>query len=141
MARKRVINITTQATRTLTRNENGSIVVLDRAAGSTITLPAAGRGLEFQFVMKTAGSYVVAGASGDKMRGVLLNALNDAAQKSFLADPGATVKVETNGTTTGEKGGAVGGNFTVVCDTDGIWTVQGAVVSGTGAASETTPFA
>jgi len=140
MARKRVINVTTAA-RTLTRNENGSIIVLDRAAGSTVTLPAAGRGLEFQFVMKTAGSYVVACAGTDKMRGVLLNALNNAAQKSFLANPASTVKVETNGTTTGEKGGAVGGNFTVTCDTDNIWTVQGAVVSGTGAAAETTPFA
>jgi len=140
MARKRVINVTT-STRTLTRNENDSIVVLDRAAGSTVTLPAASRGLEFQFVMKTAGSYVVVCAGTDKMRGALLNALNNAAQKHFLADPAATVSVTTNGTTTGEKGGAVGGNFTVTCDTDSIWTVVGAVVSGTGATAETTPFA
>jgi hypothetical protein len=140
MARKRVINVT-DATRTLSRNENGSIVVLDRAAGSTVTLPAAGRGLEFQFVMKTAGSYIVECDGTDKMRGVLLVALDDEAQKSFLADPTATVKVETNGSTTGEEGGEVGGNFTVTCDTDSIWTVQGAVVSGAGATAETTPFA
>jgi hypothetical protein len=140
MARKRVINVTT-ATRTLTRNENGSIVVLDRGAGSTVTLPVAGRGLEFQFVIKTTGSYTVICSSTDKMRGTLLMALDDTAQKNFHAVPASTVKIETNGGTTGEKGGVAGSNFTLVCDTDGMWTVSGACVSGTGAAAETTPFA
>jgi hypothetical protein len=135
MARKRVINVTT-ATRTLSRNENGSIVVLDRAAGSVVTLPAASRGLEFQFVVKTAvtsNAYTVDGGT-DEFRGVILSAQNNAASKSFTGDPASDVKITSNGTTTG---GRVGSNFTVVCDTDGIWTAQGAMVSSTTAA---TPF-
>ena len=132
MARKRVINVTT-ATRTLTRNENGSIVVLDRGAGSTVTLPSAGRGLSFQFVVKTNGAYTIDGGT-DKFRGVLLSAQDNTASKSFAANPASHVKIATNGTTTG---GRVGSNFLLVCDTDGIWTAQGAVVSSTTAA---TPF-
>lgn len=134
MARKRVIDVTT-ATRTLSRNENGSLVVLNRGAGSTITLPTAGRGLEFQFVVKADGAYVIACAGTDKIRGVLLSAQNDVASKSFTADPASIVTVTTNGGTTGGK---IGSNFTLVSDTDGIWTAKGAVVSSTTAA---TPFA
>ncbi len=132
MARKRVINVTA-ATRTLTRNENGSIVVLDRGAGSTVTLPSASRGLSFQFVVKANGAYVIDGGTA-KFRGVLLSAQDNAASKSFAGNPASHVKIATNGTTTG---GRIGSNFEIVCDTDGIWTAQGAVVSSTTAA---TPF-
>ncbi len=132
MARKRVINVTTAA-RTLSRNENGSIVVLDRAGGSTVTLPSAGRGLKFQFVVKTNGAYVIDGGT-DKFRGVILSAQDDTASKSFLGNPASHVKIQTNGTTTG---GRVGSNVEIVCDTDGIWTAKGAMVSSTTAA---TPF-
>lgn len=132
MARKRVINVTTAA-RTLSRNENGSIVVLDRSGGSTVTLPSAGRGLNFQFVVKTSGAYIIDGGT-DEFRGVLLSAQNNTASKSFTGDNSTDVKISTNGTTTG---GRVGSNFEIVCDTDGVWTAQGAVVSSTTAA---TPF-
>ena len=133
MARKRVIDVTT-ATRTLSRNENGTIVVLNRADGITVTLPTAGRGLEFQFVAKADGAYIV-DAGTAKIRGALLSARDDTASISFVADGTTDVKINTNKTTTGGK---IGSNFTLTCDTDGIWTVEGAVVSSGTAA---TPFA
>ena len=132
MARKRVIDVTTAA-RTLSRNENGSLVVLNRGGGITITLPTASRGLEFQFAAKANGAYVI-DAGTDTFRGSLISAQDDTASKSFVANPATSVKIATNGTTTG---GRIGSNFTISCDTDGIWTVSGAVVSSTTAA---TPF-
>ncbi len=136
MARKRVIDVTT-ATRTLSRNENGTIVVLDRAAGSTITLPSAGRGLEFQFVVKTSGAYTI-DAGTDKIRGALLQSEDDVASHSFTADPASHVKIEMGGATT-QTGGLVGTNITLTCDTDGIWTASGSSVATT-AGTATTPF-
>lgn len=133
MARKRVIDVTT-ATRTLTRNENGSLVVLNRSGGITVTLPSAGRGLEFQFAAKAAGAYVI-DAGTAKIRGSVISAQDDTASKSFVANGTTHVKIQTNGTTTG---GRIGSNFTLTCDTDGIWTASGAVVSSPTAA---TPFA
>lgn len=132
MARKRVIDVTT-ATRTLSRNENDSLVVLNRGAGITVTLPSASRGLEFQFVAKANGAYVI-DAGTAKIRGALISAQDNVASKSFTANGTNHVKVTTNGTTTG---GRIGSNFTLTCDTDGIWTAAGAVVSSTTAA---TPF-
>lgn len=46
---------------------SGSILLLDRAAGATITLPAPASGLEFEFIVKTAptsGNYVIVTSGG-----------------------------------------------------------------------------
>ena len=136
MARKRVIDVTT-ATRTLSRNENGSIVVLNRGAGITVTLPSAGRGLEFQFVVKASGAYTI-DAGTDKIRGALLQSENNVASRSFTANPASHVKIVMGGATT-QTGGLVGTNITLTCDTDGIWTASGSSVATT-AATATTPF-
>lgn len=130
MARKRVIDVTT-ATRTLSRNENGSLVVLNRAGGITVTLPSAGRGLEFQFAAKADGAYVI-DAGTAYIRGSIISAQNNTASKSFVGNGTTHVKIDTNGSTTGGK---IGTNFTLTCDTDGIWTVIGALVSSTTAAT------
>lgn len=136
MARKRVIDVTS-ATRTLSRNENGSLVVLNRADGIVITLPSAGRGLQFQFVAKASGAYTI-DAGTDKMRGALLQSENDVASDSFTADPASHVKIVMGGATS-QTGGLLGTNITLTCDTDGIWTVEGSSVATT-ASTATTPF-
>lgn len=53
MLRLKSISVTT-ATHTLTKYDYGSTVVLNRAGGSTVTLPAPADGAEFHFIVGTA---------------------------------------------------------------------------------------
>ncbi len=133
--RRRIIDITS-ATATLGRNQSGSIVRLDRAAGIVITLPAARAGLWYDFLVKTSvtsNAYAVVAAGSTKVSGTLVASLDDTASKSFVGNGSTHVKVTTNGTTTG---GRVGTYFRAFCNGT-TWTFNGENVS---SGSTATPF-
>ncbi len=143
MARKRVIDLTS-ATVTLGRNQSGSLLTLNRAAGMTITLPPAGRGIEYEFVVKGnatgTNTYVIQVPDGDdRIRGTLLLSHNDSATgKAFIGD-GSTHKKITLGKDYSATGsGRIGSYIKLICDNDGKWTASGFTTTKTGAGS--TPF-
>ncbi len=128
MARKRVINLT--ANRTLKKSESGSLIVLDKADGITVTLPSPGRGLQFEFVFKTdiASGAAVITAGTNKLRGYLHGVYHDEddAGKTWTSDGTTFVRYNANGGTTG---GLKGTYIKLVCDNDDIWNISGINVS------------
>lgn len=135
MARKRVIKLT-GATASLSKNQSGSLVVLDRDAGIVVTLPPSASGLNYEFAIKTAvtsNRYDIVTQAADKVRGALLIGVEDTASKSFVAT--ASDEIRLNGSTTG---GGKGTRFQIACDAAGVWNVRG-VSESTG--TEATPFA
>jgi len=135
MQRRRIIDITS-STATLGRNQSGSIVRFDRAAGIVITLPAGRAGLWYDFLVKTTatGAHEVrAAGTTDRVGGTLVMAITNSQSKSFLGDGSTHKKVAMNGTTTG---GIAGTYFRAFCEGT-VWRINGyALSSGT----ETTPF-
>lgn len=135
MQRRRFTDITS-STATLGRNQSGSIVRFDRAAGVIITLPAARAGLWYDFLVKTSvtsNTYQVKAAGTTKVSGTLVNSKNDTASKSFVGNGSTHVKVSMNGTTTG---GLVGTYFRAFCDGT-AWRING---FNEASGSEATPF-
>jgi hypothetical protein len=130
------------ATLTLGQGDNGSTVLMNRAAGTVVTLPAATdalKGWSATFVYKTtitSNSGTVQGASSaDLFVGSLSLIKSGAAGSTFAANGSSDYKVASNGTTTG---GIAGGVFTVTCLGANSWLVTGNLqASGTVA----TPFA
>ncbi len=131
MARKRIIDLTTTAT--LSKNQSGSLITLGAAGGFTVTLPAPGRGLEYDFVVKTALTgetgytiQILSAATSSMKGGVLSGAA--AGNPLGQVSSGAS-KLEI----TSAAGGYVGTHLKVVCNNDGKWEVSGiAVGTGTG---------
>jgi hypothetical protein len=135
MQRRRIIDITS-STATLGRNQSGSIVRFDRAAGIVITLPTARAGLWYDFLVKTSVTsnvYSVVAAGATKVSGTLVNAKTNAASKSFVGNGSTHVKVSMNGTTTG---GLAGTYFRAFCDGT-AWRINGENLA---SGSEATPF-
>lgn len=59
---------------TLTSDDNGKVIILDAAAGATVTLPALADGLRFKFIVGAAfatSNWVVASAEGDNINGII----------------------------------------------------------------------
>lgn len=132
----------TAATLAITRAlHGGNLIVVDKADGSTLTLPAAtGTGTEIEVIVKTTITSVglvieVNAAPGtDTMQGgVLVMNDTDGSMSGFEA-LAASDTMTMNGTTTG---GLKGDRFTLKDIATGIWQVTG-VMAGTG--SEATPF-
>jgi hypothetical protein len=135
MQRRRIIDITS-STATLGKNQSGSIVRLDRAAGIVITLPTARAGLWYDFLVKTAvtsNAYTVVAAGTTKVSGTLVASINDTASKSFVGNGSSHVKFTSNGSTTG---GLVGTYFRAFCNGT-TWNINGENVS---SGSVATPF-
>ncbi|QCZ35015.1 hypothetical protein D8Z79_025805 (plasmid) [Escherichia fergusonii] len=66
---------TISAAQTLTEADSGKVLILNAAAGATITLPALGSGLRFKFVVGAAfatTNWVVDSAEGDNINGILV---------------------------------------------------------------------
>jgi len=127
---------TLTASATLGKNDSGSLFVLNAATGLTVTLPPKGRGLFYDFVVKTAvtsNSYEIVTQTADKIRGVLIASVTNVTSKAFVAT--SSDKIDMAGTT---KGGLVGTGFRLVCDNDGFWNVFGQNASSGGVL---TPFA
>jgi hypothetical protein len=132
------------ATKTLTAAaDGGRTILLDTAAGSVVTLPAAtGSGVKFRFlvsVIATSNSHIVKVAnSSDTFTGQILAISDDAGfpVKGYSADATAGADTITlNRTTTGSTSK---GEFIIVEDyAANKWAVTG-VVASTG--TEATPF-
>ena len=136
MARKRIVYVTASAT--LSKNQSGSLVVLDKAAGLTVTLPEPGRGLEYDFVVKTAitaaaGYYTISigDAATASIKGAVTSGASDGAAKSQASSGASTVVLGT------VNGGAIGTRIKLICDNDGKWNVTGSAIG----SGDTTIFA
>ena len=133
------------ATRTLKATESGSIIVFDRAAGTTVTLPAgAKKGTFFEFIVSvtsTSGGYkTITGAATELLCGSILNCDTDTSDavaiwKALVGSSYISVNLGGADTT---KGGLKGDCFTLTKVDDVMWQVTG-VTNGTG--SVATPFA
>ncbi|MDX0250289.1 hypothetical protein GOC31_16395 [Sinorhizobium meliloti] len=117
----------------------GATVVVDRAAGSTVTLPAAtGSGAKFKLVVKTtitSNSLIVKVANAtDVLTGSALFG-QDAADTAVLFETAATDDTITlNGSTTG----GIKGDIIELEDlASGLW---GVTVRGSATGTEATPF-
>jgi hypothetical protein len=129
------------ATLTLTAEDSGKTIFLNRATGCEVTLPDPEVGLTFHFVVRTAvtsNDYSINGAETTHLfAGRVLNMDTDSSNVMayFTADESDDDVMSLNGSTTG---GLKGDNFTVTCISPTRWYVEG-LVTGTGTVA--TPFA
>lgn len=133
-----VIDVTA-STLTLTAAQTGSVVLLDRAAGTTITLPAPSVGLWYRFVVPTSvtsNSYkIITDAGTTFVLGQLDVTVSTGTAKLFFGDGATHVSINGNGTTTG---GLAGSQFDLTCITSTLWNVEG---TWNGSGTVATPFA
>lgn len=129
----------TASTLTLYEYQSGAAVLLDRATGVTVTLPAPQAGMRFRFVVKTSasgGSYkVITDAATTFIQGHLRVPVAAGTGSDFFGDGSTHVSINLNGTTTG---GLLGGSFELVCIDGTQWQVEGTVE---GSGTVATPFA
>ena len=132
-----VTSITT-ATSSPTAAQSGTIFTLNRAAGITVTLPAAAAGIYYEFHIGTTftGSFILQGASSaDVFQGMILQHDKD--------ELGSVVALNENIDTTGwnipaaadyrltmdadTDGRFIGGHIRCVAISDAIWLLNGHV--------------
>lgn len=123
------------ATRTLSIDETGATINLDRAAGIVITLPIAVPGLIYDFettVSVTTNNYkVITGAATEFLVGSYVS--QAAALASFAGNGTTHIAFTMNGTTTG---GLIGTKLRFKCLSATRWSVEGINQgSGTGVTS------
>ena len=138
-ASARIVEATAATLAATEAAHDGKTIVLNRAAGITVTLPAAtGSGTRLRFVNKTAvtsNSHIIQVTGDDTMAGVAVVASDDASDVVKAFEAGATADTITlNGSTTGGLKGDVIELEDVAAD---LWSVK-AVLAATGA--EATPF-
>lgn len=125
--------------KTLTAEDNGALLIFDAAAGYTITLPPAAKGLWFDVTVDTtvtSVAAVLACATGDFFKGTILQGQPTTFTQTARTANGSThLKWSGNGTTTG---GIIGDKMQVVAESDTVWRISG-INSATG--STATPFA
>ena len=116
------------ATRTLLAEESGSLIILDRAAGIALTLPAPVIGLVFDFLVAvtvTTNAYkIITDAATTFLIGQYLNVDIDSANANivFSADGTTIISLNLAGTT---KGGFLGSAFRFTCVSSTLWLVEG----------------
>lgn len=130
------------ATVTLTKDQSGSVVLFDRAAGIVFTLPANTPGMFFDFYVTTTitsnAAKVITATGTELLVGTIFNTDTDssdavASWKSLVA--AGNVAVSMNGSTTG---GIKGDWLRFTCLNSTTWNVSGFTL-GTGTVA--TPFA
>ena len=145
---KTVVTSITDSTKTVTEAESGTIFSLNRAAGITVTLPAAAAGLTYEFHVGTTFTGTIqidAASSADTLQGMItiidkdevggLAALNENIDTlAFVCPAAADHQIVADGDT---KGRFIGGMIKYVCITDSKWVVTG-YLFGDGTAA--TPF-
>lgn len=129
----------TTATVSVTSAQTGTTFVFNRAAGTTVTLPAPVVGAYYTFVVGTPATSnnqkVITDASTTFLAGGIL--VDKSLTVTRYAANGSTIRsINFNGTTTG--GATVGDQFTVICTTATQWAIQG-MTSASGTLA--TPFA
>lgn len=129
------------ATRTLSVDETGSTILLNRAAGIVVTLPLAIPGLTYDFAVTTSvtsNAYkVITGAGTELLIGTLASNDTDTsnAMAGFAGNGSTHVAISMNGTTTG---GLAGTKFRFTCLSATRWMVEGV---NQGSDTVETPFA
>ena len=119
---------------TLTAVQSGALVLMDAAAGFTITLPTPVAGMQFEFlqtVTQTSGTQkIYTGSASIFMLGEVLTYTTATASPAGFAFDGAThVAYTSNGTTTG---GIIGTRIVCTALSSTVWAITGQVVgSGT----------
>lgn len=119
---------------TLTANQSGALVLMDAAAGFTITLPAPVQGMYFEFLQsidQASGTQkVITDASTTYLLGYLsLVSQSAATAEAFTFNGTSHIAYTSNATTTG---GYAGSRFRVTAVSSSIWLIEGVVVgSGT----------
>lgn len=144
-AKKKIISATTEgSTRSLHQAESGSLIVLDRAAGIVITLPAPNKqvGIYYDFIAKTSVSSnaykIITNSSSVYVLGSVLSIDTDTSNTiaAFVSgSTGTAVAISMNGTTTG---GLVGSRYRATSIDATHWLIEGVNY---GSASVSTPFA
>lgn len=134
-----VIDVTA-STLTLTAAQSGSVVLLDRAAGTTITLPAPAAGICFRFIVPTsvtsnAYKIITATTASQFILGQLDVTVSTGVAKLFFADGSTDVSINGNGTTTG---GLAGSQFDLTAVSSTLWNAEG---TWNGSGTVATPFA
>lgn len=124
-----IVNIAA-ATHTVLAQDNGKQHSLNRAAGITVTLPAAtGSGLRIPFVVSavpSGGSSIIKVANAsDTIDGLLPVLDNDGTALTAYAATGTDDTLTLNGTTTG---GQLGDQFELVDSAPNQWTIKGSLV-------------
>jgi len=116
------------ATATLSEDDSGSTILLDRAAGIVVTLPRAVPGLFYDFIVATtvtSNAYkVITGAATELLVGGYTNVDTDTsnAVAVYTGNGSTHIAVSSNGTTTG---GRVGTNLRFTCVSSTQWLVSG----------------
>lgn len=128
------------ATKTLTAADDGKIVLLNTAAGSIVTLPAAsGSGVKYEFVVSviaTSNSHKIQVANAsDIIQGIILTLSDDSAAVLAYAAGVSDDTITLNRSTTGST--KVGERIVIADVATNTWAVSG-VTASTG--TEATPF-
>jgi len=138
----RVINETTASLTVTELAHSDRTIVLDRAAGIAVTLPAASAGLKFRFIIKTtfSGAATIKSVSGaDIMIGYALmgNDTNDnvVSWQAIAASTIDTIDMLGTGNSTG---GMAGQEIEIEGLATNLWYVK---IVGDAAGTEATPFA
>lgn len=126
----------TAATLALTAAQSGSLVLLDRAAGTTVTLPAPAVGLNFSFVVNTSvtsNNHKVITDAGTTfiLGGVAMGEAAGTTTLEALFNGTTHISILMNGTTTG---GLIGTFFNLYCVSATQWAIEG-IVAGSGTLS------
>lgn len=129
----------TASTYAPTAAQSGVVFNLNRAAGSTVTLPAPSVGYTYTFVVgtvTTSNSYKIITDTGTTFLIGSMNFNKAGVITTYAADGSSDVSINLNGTTTG--GHTAGDTFVVTCVSSTIWSVSGTV---TASGTLATPFA
>jgi hypothetical protein len=138
----------TSATVTLTKGQTNSTFLLDRATGTSYTLPAPVVGLEFSFLctvtQASGANVVVTNTTSVYLVGSVVMFSGEKVTPSSTLGPyqfnspiGSTYgRISMDGTT---KGGEIGTWFTATCISTTTWMVSGVINSPSG--NLATPFA
>lgn len=133
----RIVNVTAATLAVTEVAHDGKVITLNRAAGITVTLPAAtGSGTRLLFVVGTTftSNGVIQVTGDDTMTGNALLA-QDAADTAVMFEAGATADTITmNGTTTG---GLKGDRVELIDIAADLWSVH---YVGAATGTEATPF-
>lgn len=128
--REPIILVTSALTK-LAPAQSGSTVVLSRAAGADIVLPAASTGLSYTFYVETtltSGSYTITAQDGDLLLGGVLS-IDDTTPEAaviFRPDGSNDFIITMNGSTTG---GELGTAITLTALSASSWYVTGSIAA------------
>lgn len=125
---------------TLESGQSGSLVLLDTATGSVITLPTPVVGVTFDFAVSvsvTSNSHIIGGSAGEfLMGGIQMMIDTTAVSEGQFLNGTSHLTLTHNGTTTG---GLIGTNYRFVAVSTTQWNVTGlTAASGTLATPATT---